>query len=53
MPTSWSATTTAGRTMEPSAPLPEFLVKRAKKTVLRAPTEGLRAHVMGEARPDA
>jgi uncharacterized protein YndB with AHSA1/START domain len=40
-------------TMEPSAPLPEFLVKRAKKTVLQAATEGLRAYIMGAARQGA
>ena len=40
-------------TMEPSAPLPEFLIKRAKRTVLQAATEGLRQHVMRVARPDA
>ena len=39
-------------TMEPSAPLPEFLIKRAKRTVLQAATEGLRQHVMRGARPD-
>ena len=33
-------------TMEPSAPLPEFLVNRARKRVLRAATEGLRDFVM-------
>ena len=40
-------------TMEPSAPLPEFPIKRAKRTVLQAATEGLRQHVMRVARPDA
>ena len=40
-------------TLEPSAPLPEFLIKRAKRTVLQAATEGLRQHVMRVARPDA
>jgi uncharacterized protein YndB with AHSA1/START domain len=35
-------------TLEPSAPLPEFLVKRARKTVLNAATEGLRSRVMGD-----
>lgn len=34
-------------TLEPSAPIPEFLVKRARKTVLQAATEGLRRRVMG------
>jgi carbon monoxide dehydrogenase subunit G len=34
-------------TVEPSAPLPQFLVKRAKKTVLAAATEGLRRFVLG------
>ncbi|MCX2928722.1 SRPBCC family protein [Mycobacterium sp. CVI_P3] len=33
-------------TLEPSAPLPHFLVKRAKKTVLEAATEGLRRRVL-------
>jgi len=33
-------------TLEPSAPLPEFLVKRARKKVLSAATEGLRDFVM-------
>ncbi|MBB3601920.1 uncharacterized protein YndB with AHSA1/START domain [Mycolicibacterium sp. BK556] len=33
-------------TVEPSAPLPQFLVKRAKKTVLAAATEGLRRFVL-------
>jgi Polyketide cyclase / dehydrase and lipid transport len=33
-------------TMEPSAPLPEFLVNRARKKVLSAATEGLRNFVM-------
>jgi hypothetical protein len=35
-----------GITLEPSAPLPEFLVNRARKKVLRAATEGLRDFVM-------
>jgi Polyketide cyclase / dehydrase and lipid transport len=34
-------------TLEPSAPLPEFLIKRARKKVLNAATEGLRRRVMG------
>ena len=34
-------------TVEPRAPLPEFLVKLAKKTVLDAATEGLRKRVLG------
>lgn len=34
-------------TLEPSAPVPEFLVKRARKAVLAAATEGLRRRVMG------
>jgi uncharacterized protein YndB with AHSA1/START domain len=34
-------------TLEPSAPLPEFLVKRARNKVLDAATEGLRRRVMG------
>ena len=33
-------------TLEPRAPLPEFLIKRAKKTVLNAATEGLRQRVL-------
>ncbi|TGD87521.1 SRPBCC family protein [Mycolicibacterium sp. CH28] len=33
-------------TLEPSAPLPHFLIKHAKKTVLHAATEGLRRHVL-------
>jgi hypothetical protein len=33
-------------TLEPSAPLPEFLVNRARKKVLSAATEGLRDFVM-------
>lgn len=37
-------------TLEPSAPLPEFLVKRARKTVLTAATEGLRKRVMSGSR---
>ena len=39
-------------TLEPSAPLPEFLIKRAKKTVLHAATEGLRQRVMRPLRPN-
>lgn len=38
-------------TLEPSAPLPEFLVNRARKTVLRAATEGLRKQVLAAQRP--
>lgn len=34
-------------TLEPSAPLPEFLVSRARKKILNAATEGLRRRVMG------
>jgi Polyketide cyclase / dehydrase and lipid transport len=34
-------------TVERRAPLPEFLVKLAKKTVLDAATEGLRKRVLG------
>ncbi|MCW2691282.1 MAG: cyclase [Mycobacterium sp.] len=34
-------------TLEPAAPLPNFLIKRAKKTVLLAATEGLRQRVLG------
>lgn len=33
-------------TLEPSAPLPEFLVNRARKRVLKAAIEGLRDFVM-------
>jgi hypothetical protein len=33
-------------TLEPSTPLPHFLVKRAKKAVLTAATEGLRGFVL-------
>src|ERR1700734_760416 len=39
-------------TLEPSAPLPEFLVNRARKKVLYAATEGLRRQVMDGVRPD-
>ncbi len=35
-------------TLEPSTPLPHFLVKRAKKTVLTAATEGLRQFVLAQ-----
>jgi uncharacterized protein YndB with AHSA1/START domain len=38
-------------TIEPAAPLPNFLINRAKKTVLNAATEGLRSRVMGGRRP--
>jgi hypothetical protein len=34
-------------TLEPAAPLPNFLIKRARKTVLDAATEGLRRRVVG------
>ncbi len=34
-------------TLEPTAPLPQFLIKRARKTVLNAATEGLRRRVLG------
>ena len=34
-------------TLEPSAPLPEFLIKRGRRNVLNAATEGLRSRVMG------
>ncbi|MCW2651541.1 MAG: cyclase [Mycobacterium sp.] len=37
-------------TLEPRAPLPEFLIKRAKKTVLNAATEGLRRRVLSAGR---
>jgi uncharacterized protein YndB with AHSA1/START domain len=33
-------------TLEPSAPLPQFLIKRARKKVLYAATQGLRNRVM-------
>jgi hypothetical protein len=33
-------------TLEPSAPIPEFLVNRARKKILYAATEGLRQRVM-------
>lgn len=33
-------------TLEPSAPLPEFLINRARRKVLKAATEGLRDFVM-------
>ncbi|WP_036412249.1 SRPBCC family protein [Mycobacterium gastri] len=36
-------------TVEPSAPLPEFWIKRARKKILYAALEGLRNHVMGKA----
>lgn len=39
-------------TLEPWAPLPEFLVSRARKKVLRAATEGLRTRVMGSVGAD-
>ncbi|BBX95046.1 SRPBCC family protein [Mycobacterium lacus] len=35
-------------TVEPSAPLPEFLVNRARKKILSAALEGLRKRVMGD-----
>lgn len=34
-------------TVEPSGPIPDFVVKRASKVVLDAATEGLRRQVMG------
>jgi hypothetical protein len=34
--------------VDPSAPIPQFLVKRAKKIVLHSATEGLRARVMAK-----
>ena len=37
-------------TLEPSAPLPEFLVNRARKRVLQAATDGLRDFVMSRDR---
>ncbi|MDA3640007.1 SRPBCC family protein [Mycobacterium xenopi] len=36
-------------TVEPSGPIPEFLVKRASNIVLGTATEGLRERVMGRA----
>lgn len=39
-------------TLEPWAPLPEFLVSRARKKVLKAATEGLRTRVMGSVGAD-
>jgi hypothetical protein len=39
-------------TLEPSAPLPEFLVNRARKKVLYAATEGLRRRVMAAVSSD-
>jgi hypothetical protein len=41
-------------TVEPSTPVPEFLINRARKKVLKAATEGLRvrvAHSLGANRP--
>lgn len=35
-------------TVEPSAPLPEFWIKRARKKILHAALEGLRNHIMGK-----
>jgi hypothetical protein len=37
-------------TLEPSAPLPEFLVNRARRRVLKAATEGLRDFIMSRGR---
>jgi hypothetical protein len=34
-------------TVEPSAPLPEFWINRARKKILHAALEGLRQRVMG------
>jgi Polyketide cyclase / dehydrase and lipid transport len=39
-------------TLEPSAPLPEFLVNRARKKVLSSATEGLRDFVMNRVSGD-
>jgi uncharacterized protein YndB with AHSA1/START domain len=39
-------------TLEPSVPIPEFLINRARKKVLDAATEGLRRRVMGVVRSD-
>lgn len=38
-------------TVEPSAPLPEFWVKRARKKILHAALEGLRERVMRDVGP--
>ncbi len=38
-------------TVEPSGPIPEFIVKRASKIVLDAATSALRDRVMGDANP--
>lgn len=40
-----------GITVEPSAPLPEFVVNRARKKILHAALEGLRRRVMGGSGP--
>ena len=34
-------------TIEPSAPVPSFLLRRGEKAVLRAATKGLRKRVLG------
>ena len=39
-------------TLEPSAPLPEFLVNRARKRVLQAATEGLRDFIVNRDRSE-
>ncbi|KLO29925.1 SRPBCC family protein [Mycobacterium haemophilum] len=39
-------------TIEPSAPLPEFLLNRGREKVLKAATEGLRDFVMSRDRAD-
>ena len=40
-------------TVEPSAPLPEFWIRRARKKILHSALEGLRQHVMGAEGTDA
>jgi hypothetical protein len=40
-------------TVEPSAPLPEFVISRARKKILYAALEGLRRRVMGTEGPPA
>ncbi len=39
-------------TLEPSAPIPEFLVNRARRKILYAATEGLRRKVMAAVSPE-
>ena len=40
-------------TVEPSAPLPEFVISRARKKILYAALEGLRRRVMGTQGPSS